>query len=153
MKGSGWRRARDFGEVVADAAEDAAGTGGATVDVAEGAAGVGDAADVVAIVVGAEVVEAVGEGELVASAASGVGDAREDGKAEDADDPVAEASSAAGEGGGASDEVDEGARAAVADLRSQERYSSAPAPPPSSVTSDPFAWKGHRWRQTQSLWR
>ena len=44
-----------------------------------------------------------------------VGDARKDGKAEDADDPVAEALSAAGEVKGASDEVDEGARAAVAD--------------------------------------
>ena len=107
--------AKDFGEVVVDAAEDAAGVGDATVDVTEGAAGVRDAAVVVAIVVGAEVVEAVGEGELVASAASGVGDAREDGKAEDADDPIAEASSAAGEVGDASDEVDEGACAAVAD--------------------------------------
>ena len=89
--------------------------GDGVVDVAEGAAGVRDAAGVVAIVVGAEVVEAVGEGELVASAASGVGDAREDGKAEDADDPVAEASSVAGEVGGASDKVDEGARATVVD--------------------------------------
>ena len=106
--------AKDFGEVVVDAAEDTLDVGGAAVDVAEGAAGVGDAAGVVAIVVGAEVVEAVGEGELVASAASGVGDAREDGKDEDDDDPVAEASSAVGEVGGASDEVDEGADAAVA---------------------------------------
>jgi len=102
--------AKEFGEVVVAAAEDAAGVGGVSVDVAEGAAGGRDAAGVVAIVVGAEVVEAVGEG-----AATGVGDAREDGKAEDADDPVAEASSVAGEVGGASDEVDEGARAAVAD--------------------------------------
>ena len=107
--------AKDFGNVVVDAAEDAAGVGDAIVDVTEGAAGVRDAAVVVAIVVGAEVVEAIGEGELVASAASGVGDAREDGKAEDADDPIAEASSAAGEVGDASDEVDEGACAAVAD--------------------------------------
>jgi len=102
--------AKEFGEVVVAAAEDAAGVGGVSVDVAEGAAGGRDAAGVVAIVVGAEVVEAVGEG-----AATGVGDARKDGKAEDADDPVAEASSVAGEVGGASDEVDEGARAAVAD--------------------------------------
>jgi len=107
--------AKDFGEVVVDAAEDTLGVGGAAVDVAEGAAGVGDAAGVVAIVVGAEVVEAVGEGELVASASSGVGDARKDGKAEDADDPVAEALNAAGEVGDTSDEVDEGACAAVAD--------------------------------------
>ena len=107
--------AKDFGNVVVDAAEDAAGVGDAAVDVTEGAAGVHDAAVVVAIVVEAEVVEAVGEGELVASASSGVGDARKDGKAEDADDPVAEALNAAGEVGGASDEVDEGARAAVAD--------------------------------------
>ena len=107
--------AKEFGEVVVAATEDAAGVGGVSVDVAEGAAGGRDAAGVVAIVVGAEVVEAVGEGELVASAASGVGDAREDGKAEDADDPIAEASSAAGEVGDTSDEVDEGACAAVAD--------------------------------------
>ena len=87
----------------------------AAMDVAEGAAGVGDAAGVVAIVVGAEVAEADAEGELVASAASGVGDALKDGTADDADDPVIEASSTTGEVGGASDEVDEGARAAVAD--------------------------------------
>ena len=107
--------AKDFGNVVVDAAEDAAGVGDTAADVTEGAAGVHDAAVVVAIVVEAEVVEAVGEGELVASAASGVGDAREDGKAEDADDPIAEASSAAGEVGDALDQVDEGACAAVAD--------------------------------------
>ena len=142
--------AKDFGNVVVDAAEDAAGVGNAAVNVTEGAAGVRDAAVVVAIVVGAEVVEAVGEGELVASAASGVGDARENGKAEDADDPVVEASSAAGEVGDTSDEVDEGACAAVVDATIVG--ASAPAPPPSSVTSDPFAWKGHRWRQTQSPW-
>jgi len=53
--------ARDFGEVVVGAAEDAAGVGGAAVDVVEGAAGVGDAAGVVAIVVGAEVAEADAE--------------------------------------------------------------------------------------------
>ena len=35
--------ARDFGEVVVDAAEGAAGVGGAAVDMAKGAAGVGDA--------------------------------------------------------------------------------------------------------------
>ena len=51
--------AKDFGEVVVDAAEDAAGLGGAAVDAAEGAAGVGGAAGVVAVVVGAEVAEAV----------------------------------------------------------------------------------------------
>ena len=107
--------AKDFSEVVVDAAEDAPGVGGAAMDVAEGAAGVGDAAGVVAIVVGAEVAKADAEGELVASAASGVGDALEDGTADDADDPVIEASSTTGEVGGASDEVDEGARAAVAD--------------------------------------
>ena len=50
--------ARDFGEVVVDAAEGADGVGGAAVDMAEGAAGVGDAVGVVAIVVGAEVAEA-----------------------------------------------------------------------------------------------
>ena len=104
--------AKDFSEVVVDAAEDAPGVGGAAMDVAEGAAGVGDAAGVVAIVVGAEVAEVDAEGELVVSAASGVGDAREDGTADDADDPVTEASSTTGEVGGASDEVDEGARAA-----------------------------------------
>ena len=53
--------ARDFGDVVVGAAEDAAGVGGAAVDVVEGAAGVGDAAGVVAIVVGAEVAEADAE--------------------------------------------------------------------------------------------
>ena len=55
--------AKDFGNVVVDAAEDAAGVGDAAVDVTKGAAGVRDAAVVVAIVVGAEVVEAIGEGE------------------------------------------------------------------------------------------
>ena len=51
----------------------------------------------------------------MASTSNGVGDAHEDGKAEGADDPGVEASNTAGEVGGASDEVDEGTRAAVAD--------------------------------------
>jgi len=52
---------KDFEEIVMDAAEDVAGEGGVPVDMAEGAAGVGDVAGVVAIMVGAEVVEANAE--------------------------------------------------------------------------------------------
>ena len=51
--------AKDFGEVVVDAAEDAAVVGGAAVDAAKGAAGMGGAAGVMAVIVGVEVTKTV----------------------------------------------------------------------------------------------